>query len=322
MIGTKNDKLEIYWSNVCILKKMEKDKLSNWAKQWQEEKGLDIKVDFFGLGEEMHINEKIATELQHGDLVPNIVISTDVSIFQNKDLLLGQLNQFQILKEHLPLRDELVQKGIAHPSGCFHPCAVALIIMIYNNKLVREIERPESWSATLKPAWRGKILFSGTEMPAGQGFLRGIWYLYGDKGLEQCIKNYQVASSPAAVLQAVSKGEFAAGVVPLVFTGGKGLENVTEIWPQEGALTVPSYVAIRKDAPRAAVDFVKETLFAEEMQQLYTQDALLVPAVPRVSPPGIVVENDFQMVCPKWSWIEQTDMGRLDEVVKQFAPYQ
>lgn len=319
MMAIKNDNLEIYWSNVCILKKIEKDKLSSWARQWQAERGLDVNVNFFGLGEESYINERIASELQKGDLAANVVISTDINIFQNKDLLLGQLDQFQTLKGQLPLRSELAQKEIAHPSGCFQPCAVALIIMIYNNKLLKETEKPASWAATLEPAWQGKVVFGGAELPAGQGFLRGMWYLYGDKGLEQCVKNYQLVSSPAAVLQAVSKGEFVAGVVPLAFTGGRGLEDVTEIWPQEGALSVPSYVAIHKDAPGGAVGFVKETLFSDEIQQLYSQNALLVPAVPGVSPPSIVAENDFKMVCPQWSWIEQADMGKLDEVVKQFA---
>lgn len=319
MTATKNDNLEIYWSNVCILKKMEKEKLSDWANQWQAQKGLDVKVNFFGLGEEMYINEKIASELQKGDLAANIVVSTDVNIFQNKELLLGQLDQFQTLKEQLPLRDELAQKEIAHPCGCFQPCAVALIIMIYNNKLVKETEKPASWADTLKPEWQGKIVFGGAELPAGQGFLRGMWYLHGDKGLEQCVKNYRVVTSPAAVLQAVSKGEFAAGVVPLAFTGRKGLENVTEIWPQEGALAVPSYVAIRKDAPKGAIDFVKETLFSEEIQELYSKNAFLIPAVPGVFPPDIVMENDFKIVYPKWSWIQQTDMAKLDEMVKKLT---
>lgn len=234
---------------------------------------------------------------------------------------MGQLEQFQTLKAQLPLRNEFVQQEIAHPSGCFHPCAVALIIMIYNNKLVKETEKPSSWADTLKPEWQGKVVFGGAELPAGQGFLRGLWYLHGDEGLEQCVKNYQVVTSPAAVLQAVSKGEFAAGVVPLAFTGSKGLENVTEIWPQEGALAVPSYVAIRKNAPEGAVDFVKETLFSEEIQQLYSKNAFLIPAVSEVPVPDIVVKNNFKIVYPKWSWIQQTDMAKLDEVVKRLTIY-
>lgn len=319
MPATVGNDLQIYWSNVCTLKKMEKEKLSGWASQWKDQRGLDVKVDFFGLGEEAHINEEIASELQKGDLGADVIVSTDIHVFNDTGLLLGQTEQFQSLREHLPLRKELAQAGITHPSGCFCPCGVALLVMVYNNKLVKESEKPKSWGATLEPEWQGKILFGGTKLPAGQGFLRGIWYLYGDEGLERCIRNYKIATSPATVLHAVSNGEFPAGVVSLAFTGRKGLENVTEIWPEEGAIAIASYVAIRHSAPEMAVSFVKETIFSEETQQFYSQNALIVPVVPGVPPPDIVLENDFKIVHPEWSWVQRTDMAELNEVAKRLS---
>lgn len=300
-----------------MLKKMEKEKLASWADQWRAKKEVNVSFDFFGIGEEMNIDEKITSELQNGDIKADIIVSTDVKIFRNQNLLSGKTEQFRSLTGQLPIRDELTKGNILHPGGFFHPCIVVLMTLICNKNLVKEKDRPVSWQDLLKPKWENKVIFSGADKPAGRAFLMGMWYLFGDEGLKRAVKNFQVMSYPSAVLNAVSKGEFAAGVVSLLFTGNQGIENVVDIWPKEGALAVPSYVAVHLSAPDDAIDFLAATVYCKEMQEFYSKNALAIPVISEVDPPQIVLDNNFSFVCPEWSWIQKADMEKLDDALMQ-----
>lgn len=314
------EKLTVYWENVCVMKKQEQENLQKAARQMQASKGIDMKYHYFGLGEPMGIERQIALDLQGEKLAADIVVSSKFDIFYDQQLLLGNEKLFRPLTGEFPLRQELQKTGIAYPGGYFHPCLVIPVIILGNKKLLGETGPPRSWAELLDDQWAGRVLIGGVDRPVGRAFLIGMWHLFGEEGLRRCVQNCRMASVPAAVMNAVAKDEYPLGVVPLIFSSRDGRENLLDIWPQEGALAIPSYVSIREGSAEEALFFVKENLFSTATQSFYSQRAMGIPVHPDVKAPAIVEENDFNLIFPGWEWIKQMDMRYLNQVCNEIKP--
>lgn len=314
------EELTVYWENVCVIKKQEKENLQTAARQMRRSKGIEMKYHYFGMGELLGIDEQIAADLQQDTVAADIVVSAKIDIFYDQKLLLGNETRFRPLAGEFPLRPELKKAGIAYPGGYFHPCLVLPVIILGNQKMLAKTGPPRSWAELLDDKWAGRVLIGGVDKPVGRAFLIGMWNMFGEDGLKKCVKNCRMASVPAAVMNAVARDEYPLGVVPLIFSSRGGRENLHDIWPQEGAIAIPSYVSIREGSSEEALIFVKENLFSASTQNFYSQRAMGIPVHPEVKAPSFVEENGYHLSFPGWEWIKTMDWDYLNEVSNAIKP--
>ena len=308
---------KVYWNNVCLLSKMEEEFISKAINNWQITKQDKFNFEYFGLGKQMKLNEKIAMDLNSQGVNAHALISTDLDVFQDQALLLNKLSEYKNLADQFLINKGLISPSIFYPSGEIQPSIVIPLVMVANTALLKEEEIPQSLEELTHPKWEGKITFGGMDTSAGKSVLMALWYLYGEEAVYKFIKNSTVQNVPAAAFNGVMRGKFPLALVPTIFAARGGQGNLRGIWPKEGAVAIPSYVAIKKEADDGLVTFLNELLFGREMQEFYSSRGFVIPVHPEVEVPQWLAENQCRTVYPEWDWIRNFDIERFKEICRK-----
>ncbi|SMP71159.1 ABC transporter substrate-binding protein [Anoxynatronum buryatiense] len=306
-----NKDIKVYWNNPACLNKAVKERLDAKESEWKVNSRGTVLFDYYGLIEEMLMDERLERDLNEGGIGADIVVSTDMQLFHRKDMLLGNLHLFESIKDWFPIRSEFAE--MSHPQGYFQPSLLVPVVIIKNDEMLKETGEILGWEDLLDPALAGKVAIASTDKPAGKSVLKGFWYLYGEEGLMKARHNFSVLSNPAAIFDAVDRGEYPLGIVPLLFATGAGKSgHVSQIWPKEGLMVIISYVAVRTGAGLEAKELLMESLYSEELQHLYSQRGFMIPVHDRVEPKQELKEQKTRFIYPDWEWVEKNDMNVLE----------
>ena len=162
-------------------------------------------------------------------------------------------------------KDKLDQKYVSK-QGCWTPFTELPIVFVYNNKLVRKTEAPQTWEDLLNPKWQGQIAFADLHS-SGTSYtiLSAISQLYSEDELTRFIKNLDdhVLSTSGEIIPYVSNGTFLVGIT-LEETAKKNIlagDDITMVYPKDKTVSVPDGVAMVKNSPHSYnagkfIDFV------------------------------------------------------------------
>ena len=153
--------------------------------------------------------------------------------------------------------------------GYWYPNHSTLMLIIYNNKLVKPEEAPKSWTDLLDPRWKGRVAFGH---PAFSGYV-GTWAvelrkLYGWDYFEKLARNKpRIGRSGNDPITLLNAGECVCGLGPLataLLTASKG-NPVAVQYPTDGSMLCigPSAVLANAPHPNAARLFMNWLLSAE-----------------------------------------------------------
>lgn len=308
------NKKRIYWNNVCILSRMEEENNNRYIEKWKNTKDDIFEFEYFGLGRKKALHHTIEDEIKEGGLLADALICTDLDVLQDRRYLLEKLDRFKELKSLFPVRQELRNSNILHASGRIIPAIVIPMVMAVNRLALNTDRIPWSFRELLEPEWEGKVILGGIDTSAGKSILMGIWYLYGEDAVHRFIRNSRFATVPAQAFQLVRMGTYPVAVVPTIFSGMQGNGNIEEIWPEDGAVAIPSYVAIKENAPDSVALFIKDCLFNDTIQEAFSSMGRIIPAKPGISVPENAQRNGCRVVYPDWEWIERFDMEIFNKI--------
>ncbi len=312
--------ITMYWANICVLNRMEREKMDNAIVQWEAKNGISPRVIYLGDTEEVQMYEQLTADINRGELGFDCIVSSRFDIFCSQKYLQRVADELVPIATLLPLREEIRQAGIPDPSGLFYPLVVLPHVIVCNRKLLKENEMPETLADLLDPYWAGKIYTGSTELPSAKSFLLAMWYKFGDAGLETCVKNWRQVSAPAACRHGLLKDEFPIGLLPGIFTSPGPEDKLISLWPSEGAPILPSYTAVKKsEHQEETIDFIRISAASPEFISFYKEQALAYPCHPSVEPPeGLAGRKDFFF--PDWKWILEQDMEYFEEACKRVLP--
>lgn len=296
---------KVYWNNVCLLNTKERAYIDDSLKHSKKED--TISFEYYGLGKKRSLKEKIIEELCQGTVQADLIISTDLDIFQDKALLPSIGSKFSNAASLLPLREEIQSSNIIDSSGLLAPFIVVPMVFVVNKGLIPEERIPYSLEELLDPYFKKKIAFGGIHNSAGRSLLKSIWYLFGKESAEEFTKNSIITSMPAAAFRKVMTGEAAVAIVPSLFAMRAGINNMTAIWPKEGAVAVPSYCTVKKDSDALWVKWVSENILGKSHQQLLKSSGSIIPCNPDVELPDLVRENNCRLLYPDWHFLHSLD---------------
>ena len=308
------NKKKIYWNNVCLLSRMEEENNNRYLEKWQHENGETFEFEYFGLGRKKALHHIIGDELKEGELLAEALICTDLDVFQDRKYLLEHLDSFKDLRALFPVREELGLSNIPHASGRLCPAIVIPMVMAVNRLLLGQSAAPCSFKELLSPEWEGRVVLGGIDTSAGKSVLMGIWYLYGEDAVHRFIRNARFATVPAQAFQLVRMGVYPVAIVPTIFSGMQGNGNMEEIWPEEGAAAIPSYVAVKKNAPYSVAMFIKDCLFNDTIQEAFSRMGRIIPSKPEIPLPDSARKNGCRVVYPDWEWIGGFDMDYFNNI--------
>ena len=107
--------------------------------------------------------------------------------------------------------------------------------------------------------------------------------------------------------------------MPSIFAAGNGAGAIQRIWPSDGAVAIPSYVAIKNNAADALKELLFECLFSKKVQEFFSMRGYMIPVHPEAQIPDWIKENCHRTVYPDWDWINNLDVERFNEICRLLA---
>lgn len=312
-----SDNKKLYWANVCILIRKEREEIEAAAAKWSAEKGTSYEMVFLGDTEDIRIHERLRAELDNGLLGFDALVSTRFDVFCSRGYLLGARDGLFPIGHSFPIRPEVRRVGVEDPWGLYFPLAILPHFIVRNAEVFPGTPSPRSLSDLLDPFWAGHVVVGNTEMPSGMAVLFSMWYLFGDAGLETCAKNWRQKSAPSGARHGLLKGEYAVAILPGVFSGPGPSGGIDAIKPSEGSPVLPSYAAVKAGPGQDdAAAFLGAALVDGPMGRSYRELAFAVVSNPTVPLPD-VVEPEDKFLFPDWDWIQKQDMEYFKATIKR-----
>lgn len=273
--------------------------LDQWKKQFSAKyPGIDFEFFRSGTGK---VLARIETESRAGSLGGDLVWLADPTAFN------GMVQQ-KLLRAYEPPEWQHISLA-KNPEGYFVAGRVLVGCLLTN---------PQAGGATVKsfadltdPAMKGKICIASPLISGSTNVMDGaLWHdpRFGWNYFEQLKNNgVLILNDVPDVARAVASGERAAGISLSLFKYKPEFLNspMQVVIPTEGAITMPSPLALFEQAPHpAAAKLLYRFLLSPEAQGVLS-DAGIYPARTDVAPPkGLPAFSALKKLEPDFAWIE------------------
>ena len=168
---------------------------------------------------------------------------------------------------------------------------VHLMVIMVNEKQLKGLPVPKTWSDLMKPEWKGKFAITDPSKSATAYMLvYGLLKQFGREGLEKIAANAVVTSSSGTTYKGTATGEYPVGLTieyaAQEYVAG-GQKEIRLVYPSEGSYLAPEGMFIFKGAKNAeAAKAFYNILLSKE-----TQEELLVKAFRRPTRTDIQVSK-------------------------------
>ena len=141
-------------------------------------------------------------------------------------------------------------------NGRYISTNVHVMVLMVNDKQLKGLASPKTWSDLMKPEWKGKVVITDPSK-AGTAFIQiyGLLKQFGREGLEKIAANAVVVQSSGQVYKSVAAGEFPVGITieasAYEFVVG-GQKEIKLVYPSEGTYLGAEGMFIVKGAKNAA----------------------------------------------------------------------
>ena len=287
----------LYWNNICLLSMLEEQYLSSLSSN-------SIEIEYFGLGRKMSLLKKIQSEKTNNKSNWDIIISTDTDVFQDNRLISKENNLIN-LKNFYSINDNKYIQELIHPNGIFMPFIIIPLVIIYNKNLLNKKDIPTSFFELTHLKYKNKFVFGGLHNSAGKSFLKSILFKYGEKNTLKILSNSVKTSMPAAAFKMVHSGQLPLAIVPTIFSNRSEYNHISTIWPEEGAISIPSYICIKKDVSKKTIEYVKNNITCLNFQEELVKRGSIIPTHKNVN--NSFFTNSCKLFNPSWKFLNSLD---------------
>lgn len=248
----------------------------------------DVEIEIFrsGSGE---VVARLQAELEEsGDILADVIWFADIDFFRilaEDDMMLSYRPQLPAdLTEEEVAEVEAALADLHYGDDEYHEVRLIFNVVAYNTMLVEEA--PTSWNDLLNADFNGLVampsaLYSGAAfnqvgtLANREDFGWDFYNQLNDNGVI-------VGQGNGGIAQGLANGEYA--MVQVVDFMARAAKNegspVDHIWPEEGAVLVPTPIGILADTenPEAAQAFL-DYMYTESAQQLFV-DQGYIPVMP------------------------------------------
>jgi iron(III) transport system substrate-binding protein len=257
----------------------------------------DIKVEIFRSGS-TEVGAKLAAEREVGGIRADLLWLADAPIYY-------ELRDKGELAPYVSAEAKNIPSELKDPKGFFTGARLINMIIAVNKEVIPLKDAPKSWKNfpdVGKKAAMGNPLYSGSNFVTVATFVKRDGWGWFEKARAKGVA--VVKANPEAATALAGKEFGAVMTLDYLITGlikkGAPLEI---IWPEDGAVSVPSPIAIMKgtkqlDASKAFVDYV---LSKEGQEFLVKQD--VIPVRGDVKPPqGLPTANQIKFIPIPYEW--------------------
>lgn len=277
-----------------------------------------VKFRWYQSGSE-NVAAKVNSELLAGQTQADLILTSDP--FWYEDLKLRK----KLLAYESPAA-KTVPAVLKDPDGYYATARVPLMVIAYHQESFTEAEAPQGFSDLLQPKFKNKIamgnpLESGTSFTTVALLTQKFGWDYVAKLRTQGILS---AGGNSSVLARIETKERPVGIVLLenVLATRRRNPKIQIVYPKEGALLIPSPVAIlasthSPELARQAVDF----FFSPEGQESIVKKGDMHSPIPGVvGPEGARPWDQIFSGALQWSpALFQDIFKKREEIKKKFS---
>ena len=158
------------------------------------------------------------------------------------------------------------------PNNLWVGTNVHLMVLMVNEKQLKGMAAPKTWSDLMKPEWKGKFAITDPSKSATAYMLvYGLLKQFGKDGLEKIAANAVVTSSSGTTYKGVAAGEYPVGLTieyaAQEYVAG-GQKEIKLVYPAEGSYLAPEGMFIVKGAKNMdAAKTLYNALMSKEVQE-------------------------------------------------------
>lgn len=177
------------------------------------------------------------------------------------------------------------------PNDRFIGVNVHVMVLMVNDKQLKGLASPRTWSDLMKPEWKGKVVITDPSK-SGTAFIQiyGLLKQFGREGLEKVAANAVMVQSSGQVYKSVAAGEYPVGITiessAYEFVVG-GQKEIKLVYPSEGTYLGAEGMFIIKGAKNAAA----ARQFYDVLLSKQAQETLLVENYRRPTRSDIAVSK-------------------------------
>lgn len=244
----------------------------------------DIEVQWYQKGSE-DVATKVNAEIAAGEIQADLIMTSDAFWYE-------ELKDAGHLLAYESPAASTIPASLKDPDNAFVTVRMPVMVMTANAGNLTEAEQPKSFADLTDPKWKGRVTM-GNPLQSGSNFttVAALSKKYGWEYFEKLKANEIVsAGGNSSVLNRVASGEKDVGIILL-----ENLLKVHQetpdhpariIYPEDGAILVPSPIAITADCedPEAAKR-IYDFMLSEAGQNALAQQGYMYSPVEGIAPP-------------------------------------
>ncbi|MEQ8176503.1 MAG: ABC transporter substrate-binding protein [Syntrophomonadaceae bacterium] len=200
---------------------------------------------------------------------------------------LGKLSDvFASFPNRFPPRPELQPYG--DDAGILHPVFGVPFVIICNTRLVNPEDRPSSWEELMASRWHGRLAFPDPTTPIARGVASYINSCYPGQ-FQDFLPHLKFVKSVPELNQAVGDGVYPLGIANIAFAKMLHQRHVVPIWPKEGAVLIPQFMAWSNRADKSLLE-IGDFMLSKPVQAIFANQGF-VPANPELPLSNVLTEN-------------------------------
>lgn len=300
--------VRLYWSNICILHKYEKNYLDNLIMSLKE-KDINLEVTYFGIGYPYKLNEYLK---KPDALIPDIIVSTDLEVYEDKNIYSKFSSNLYPLSKYFNIKSEIKSSSIYFDERLL-PFLVIPLVFSYGqnyNGLTDSIKNIIDTDT--------KTVIGGINNSGAKSVVKAIWSRYGKEYVERFLSNSTILDMPIQSFNDVKNGSDRLAITPSIYAKRANNKDLFMSYPDDGAIALPSYIAASKSLDEKTMLEVLESLVSKEFCNSFVKSASLLSCICDTIDDSLIKNNQYKFLYPSKEWLDAVTTEEFFEVYNMY----
>lgn len=284
--------VKLYWSNICILHKYEKNYLDNLILLLKE-KNIHLEVTYFGIGYPYKLNEYLK---KSNAIIPDIIVSTDLEVYEDNNIYSKFSNNLYNLSKYFNIKNEIKSSPIYFDEKLL-PFLVIPLVFSYNNNykgLTNSIKNIIDTDS--------KTVIGGINNSGAKCIVKAIWSEYGKESAKKFLSNSNILNMPIQSFNDVKSGSDRLAITPSVYAKRANDKNLFMSYPKDGAIALPSYITASKSLDEPTMLEVLSSLLTKDFCNSFVKSSSLLSCISDTIDDDLISSNKYKFLYPSKEW--------------------
>ncbi|MCC0681251.1 hypothetical protein IC218_13320 [Clostridioides sp. ES-S-0005-03] len=300
--------VRLYWSNICILHKYEKNYLDNLIMSLKE-KDINLEVTYFGIGYPYKLNEYLK---KTDALIPDIIVSTDLEVYEDKNIYSKFSSNLYPLSNYFNIKSEIKSSSIYFDERLL-PFLVIPLVFSYNQNYKGLIDSIKNVIDT-----DTKTVIGGINNSGAKSVVKAIWSRYGKEYVERFLSNSTILDMPIQSFNDVKNGSDRLAITPSIYAKRANNKDLFMSYPDDGAIALPSYITASKSLDEKTMLEVLKSLVSKEFCNSFVKSASLLSCIYDTIEDSLIKDNQYKFLYPSKKWLDTVTTEEFFEVYNMY----